>query len=213
MAKLYFTYSAMGAGKSSLLLQTNWNYRERGMSCLLLTAAVDTRFGTAQIASRIGISAPAETFSPEDNLMTRFLRPARERGDSCVLIDEAQFLTAGQVWHLAEAVDRLDLPVMAFGLRTDFMGNLFEGSAALLAAADNLREHKTICDCGRKATYVLRMDTNANPVFHGAQVEIGGNDRYIPVCRRHWMEAWIDAGRPCANRANRAGDPGDTNAA
>lgn len=196
MAKLHFIYSTMGAGKSSLLLQTDWNYRERDMACLLMTAELDNRYGKGKITSRLGISAEAETFRPEDDLMTRFLIPAAKAGIRCVLIDEAQFLTRQQVWNLAEAVDMLDLPVMAFGLRTDFQGKLFEGSAALLAAADELREHKTICGCGKKATYVLRQDPDGTPVFTGAQVEIGGNSRYLPVCRKHWMKAWIDAGRP-----------------
>lgn len=196
MAKLHFIYSTMGAGKSSLLLQTNWNYAERGMSCLLLTAALDNRYGTGKIASRIGISADAEIFRPEDDMMTRFLEPAVRAGHRAVLIDESQFLSFSQVRDLAEAVDTLDLPVMAFGLRTNFKGQLFEGSAALLATADELREHKTICECGKKATYVLRVESDGTPVFTGPQVEIGGNNRYLPVCRKHWMEAWIKAGRP-----------------
>lgn len=196
MAKLHFIYSTMGAGKSSLLLQTNWNYMERGMSCLLLTAALDDRYGKGKITSRLGISADAEIFRPEDDLMTRFLEPAVRAGHRAVLIDEAQFISGSQAWALAEAVDMLDLPVMAFGLRTNFKGQLFEGSAALLAAADELREHKTICECGKKATYVLRIEPDGSPVFTGPQIEIGGNNRYLPVCRKHWMEAWIEAGRP-----------------
>ncbi|MFT6774242.1 MAG: thymidine kinase [Paracoccaceae bacterium] len=204
MAKLYFTYSSMNAGKSTLLLQASHNYRERGMRTLLLTAAIDRRAGAGRIASRIGISSDAEMFAPEDDLLALLAArlasaaAAQARGDggrlACVLVDEAQFLTAAQVWQLAEAADDLDLPVMCYGLRTDFRGDLFPGSAALMAVADSLREARTICHCGRNATMVARIDAEGRAVTHGAQVEIGGDDRYEPLCRRHWRAA-LAAGR------------------
>jgi len=196
VAKLYFSYASMGAGKSAYLLQTNFNYTERGMTSLLLTAALDDRYGAGKITSRIGMEADAKTFAPTDDLLETFILPALREGVSAVLVDEAQFLQPEQVWQLAEAVDRFDVPVMCFGLRTSFTGDLFPGSAALLAAADQMREIKTICCCGKKATYVLRKDATGQPTFSGAQVQIGGNDSYLPVCRKHWMEAWIAAGRP-----------------
>lgn len=196
MAKLHFCYASMGAGKSAHLLQTNFNYEERGMKCLLLTAAIDDRYGIGRITSRIGMSAEARIFGEADDLLESLVLPAIRDGISCVLVDEAQFLTPAQVWQLAEAVDRFDVPVMCFGLRTTFAGELFPGSAALLAAADELRELKTICSCGRKATYVLRKDEDGKPTFQGARIQIGGNASYLPVCRKHWMEAWISAGRP-----------------
>jgi thymidine kinase len=196
MAKLYFTYSSMNAGKSTLLLQASHNYRERGMRTLLLTAAVDDRAGAGRIASRIGISAEAEIFTPDQDL---FALIAAHKTDAeavpddgrlaCVLVDEAQFLTTAQVWQLARAADDLGLPVMCYGLRTDFRGELFPGSQALMALADSLREARTICHCGRNATMVARMDAAGRAVSTGAQVEIGGNDRYVPLCRVHWREA------------------------
>jgi thymidine kinase len=179
MAKLYFNYSTMNAGKSQALLQSRFNYLERGMNCLLLTAAIDNRFGTAKITSRLGISADAQIFAPGDDLMQKFLLPAKEAGMACILVDEAQFLTWEQVQQLARAVDILELPVMAFGLRTDFRGQLFEGSSALLAIADSLTELKTICHCGRKGI----------PTLEGDQIQIGGNDTYVALCRKHWMKA------------------------
>lgn len=189
MAKLYFTYATMNSGKSTQLLQTEFNYRERNMRCLLLTAAVDTRYGSARITSRLGISAEARTFEPGCDLMERFLRDAKKEGVACVLCDEAQFLTRAQVEQLAEAVDQLNLPVMCYGLRTDFQGNLFEGAAALMALADTITELKTICRCGRKATQVLRTDSSGKALLSGAQVQIGGNESYISLCRKHWSEA------------------------
>lgn len=189
MAKLHFIFATMGAGKSMQLLQTRFNYVERGMSCLLLTAAVDDRYGKAKITSRLGISAEAQIFHPGDNLMEKFLMGAGQAGISCVLLDEAQFLTWDQVRQLAEAVDILGIPVMAYGLRTDFRGELFEGSQALLALADELRELRTICHCGSKATMVLRKDAQGRPTLLGDQVQIGGNDTYVPLCRRHWSLA------------------------
>lgn len=189
MAKLHFIYATMGAGKSSLLIQTEWNYRERDMRCLLLTAAFDNRDGHRKISSRIGLNVEAETFEPGQSLMDTHLRRAAGEGINCVLVDEAQFLTRAQVEELAVAVDDFNLPVMCYGLRTDFRGQLFEGSAALLALADEFREARTICKCGRKATMVYRTGADGVAVYDGDQVEIGGNERYVPVCRRHWREA------------------------
>lgn len=206
MAKLHFVYATMGAGKSMTLLQTRFNYHERGMTCLLLTAAIDNRYGTAKVASRMGLSADAQIFGPGDDLMSKFLLAAKEAGIACVLIDEAQFLTRAQVEQLSRAVDMLGIPVMAYGLRTDFRGHLFEGSQALLALADDLRELKTICHCGAKATMVLRKDGKGRPTLEGAQVQIGGNDTYVPLCRKHWMKAHAEA--RVVPKANDGGDPG-----
>ena len=188
MAKLHFNYSTMNAGKSTVLLQAAYNYKERGMTTLLLTAAIDDRAGTSRIASRIGLAAPADTFDLRTDLRARVSRSRAEGPLHCVLIDEAQFLTERQVWQLARAVDEDDVPVMAFGLRTDFRGQLFEGSAALLAIADELREVRTICHCGRKATMVVRLGKDGQVARDGEQVEIGGNERYVSLCRRHWIE-------------------------
>lgn len=189
MAKLYFHYSTMNAGKSTILLQASHNYRERGMDTYLLTAALDDRAGAGRIASRIGIGAEADVFREGDDLFAR-VRDRAARGPlACVLVDEAQFLTQAQVWQLAEVTDDLNVPVMCYGLRVDFRGELFPGSAALLALADSLREIRTICHCGRKATMVARMDSEGRALTEGAQVEIGGNDRYVPLCRIHWREA------------------------
>ena len=185
MAKLYFYYSSMNAGKSTTLLQSAHNYRERGMRPLLFTPQLDTRSCEGRIASRLGLDAEAHTFTPADDLLK--LTSAEEAID-CVLIDEAQFLTRTQVFQLGEIADRLGIPVLAYGLRTDFQGNLFEGSQHLLAWADNLIEIKTICHCGRKATMVLRTDAKGNVLREGAQVEIGGNESYISVCRKHFKE-------------------------
>ncbi len=189
MAKLYFNYSTMNAGKSTLLLQASHNYRERGMRTLLLTARHDDRAGEGRIASRIGIAEPAETYGPEDDLFALIAARQAAAPVACALVDEAQFLTPAQVWQLADAADDLDVPVMAYGLRVDFRGELFPGSAALLALSDSLREVRTICHCGRKAAMVARMDPSGRAVTEGAQVEIGGNDRYVSLCRRHWREA------------------------
>ncbi len=185
MAKLYFVYSTMNAGKSTLLLQAAYNYRERGMETYLLTARLDERAGRGQIASRIGLSAPADTFDEEADLLDRL----RGRSVACVFVDEAQFLTAAQVRQLARAADDFDVPVMCYGLRVDFRGELFPGSAALLALADDLREARTICHCGRKATMVARLDAEGRPVTSGDQVQIGGNETYLSLCRRHWRAA------------------------
>lgn len=189
MAKLYFYYSAMNAGKSTVLLQSSYNYRERGMRTLLFTPAIDTRYGTGRIESRIGLSSGAISLAVGDNLLTRVRTDHAKDPVACVLIDEAQFLTPEQVWQASEVADQLDIPVLCYGLRTDFQARLFPGSGALLGLADTLTELKTICHCGRKATMNLRVDGAGRGVREGAQVEIGGNDRYLAVCRRHFKEA------------------------
>ena len=194
MSKVYFYYSAMNAGKSTTLLQSSYNYQERGMNTLVLAPALDTRGGPGKVASRIGLSAEAHAFSRDENLYTLAEEDHEKRILSCVLVDEAQFLTKAQVEQLTDLADRLRIPVLCYGLRTDFQGNLFEGSQWLLAWADNLIELKTICHCGRKATMVLRLDVAGAPVKTGAQIEIGGNERYVSVCRRHYKEsqnAWL----------------------
>jgi len=186
MAKLYFNYSTMNAGKSTLLLQAAYNYEERGMTTLLMIASFDDRAGTGRIASRIGLAADADVFSTADNVYDHISK-AREAGKvDAVLVDEAQFLTEAQAWQLAKVADELRIPVMCYGLRTDFQGKLFPGSAALLAIADNLKEVKTICWCGRKATMVARLDADGRIVEQGNQVEIGGNDKYVSLCRNHF---------------------------
>lgn len=188
MAKLYFHYSAMNAGKSTLLLQASYNYRERGMETILFTAALDDRAGKGIIASRLGVTAEANTFSAADDLFAQVRDHLRASPLHCVLIDEAQFLTEDQVWQLARVADRLGVPVMCYGLRTDFQGKLFPGSKALLALADELREIRTLCRCGRKATMVVRLGPDGKIQRQGAQVEIGGEDKYVSLCRRHWEE-------------------------
>lgn len=194
MAKLYFNYSTMNAGKSTVLLQASYNYNERGMSTYLLTADFDDRGGaTGVIASRIGIRAQADTFGSTTDLYER-IRLRREAGTfACVMLDEAQWLTEEQVWQLARAVDDLDVPVMCYGLRTDFRGRLFPGSAALLAIADEMREVRTICHCGRKATMVVRLDAEGNALREGPQIQVGGNESYVSLCRKHWREQVDDA--------------------
>lgn len=187
MAKLYFHYSTMNAGKSTLLLQASYNYHERGMATLLLTAALDDRAGAGRIASRIGIGAAATTFTPATDLFA--LIEAKALGCACVFLDEAQFLTGDQVWQLARVADDLNIPVMCYGLRVDFRGELFPGSAALLALADDMREVRTICHCGKKATMVIRRDDQGHAITEGAQVQVGGNETYVSLCRRHWREA------------------------
>ncbi|MCV2865504.1 thymidine kinase [Defluviimonas sp. WL0075] len=188
MAKLYFHYSTMNAGKSTLLLQAAHNYRERGMETYLLTAQLDDRAGAGRIASRIGIGEPADTFDASTDLFER-VRARMDRGPvACVFLDEAQFLSRAQVWQLARAVDDLGVPVMCYGLRVDFRGELFPGSAALLALADEMREVRTICHCGKKATMVVRRGPDGRAMRDGAQVQIGGNKTYVSLCRRHWRE-------------------------
>lgn len=186
MAKLYFYYASMNAGKSTTLLQADFNYRERGMRTLLFTAAIDTRAGQGVIGSRIGLAAPAVAFDAAMDLEAAAL--ADEGPLACVLVDEAQFLTSAQVDQLARLADAHDIPVLAYGLRTDFRGDLFPGSARLLAIADALIEIKSVCECGRKATMNLRVDAQGSAVIDGAQTEIGGNDRYVALCRRHFSE-------------------------
>ncbi|WP_353471251.1 thymidine kinase [Salipiger sp. H15] len=192
MAKLHFHYSTMNAGKSTLLLQAAHNYRERGMEVFLLTARLDTRAGLGRIGSRIGLGQEAETFGAEDDLFAILAAAHAKTTLACVFIDEAQFLTEAQVWQLARVVDDLGLPVMAYGLRVDFRGQLFPGSAALLALADSLREVRTICHCGRKATMVIRQDGSGKALTDGAQVQIGGNETYVSLCRKHWRAATGD---------------------
>ncbi len=188
MAKFYFYYSAMNAGKSTTLLQSSYNYNERGMNPLVLTPQLDNRSGEGKVASRIGLNADATTFVQSDNLLDRIKELHKASSVHCVLVDEAQFLTKQQVRQLSDVVDELDIPVLAYGLRTDFQGNLFEGSENLLAWADSLTEIKTICHCGRKATMVLRLGEDGQPLRDGAQVKIGGNETYMSVCRRHFKE-------------------------
>ncbi|HEX9964789.1 MAG TPA: thymidine kinase [Allosphingosinicella sp.] len=194
MAKLYFYYAAMNAGKSTVLLQTAFNYRERGMEPMLWTAAVHDRSGLGVIDSRIGITAQANAYEPETDLRREVEAELKKRPLHCILIDEAQFLSRVQVLQLAAICDEFDLPVLAYGLRTDFQANLFEGSATLLALADKLVELKAICECGRKASMNLRVDSTGAAVATGAQTEIGGNDRYVALCRRHFMERLSEAG-------------------
>ncbi|MDU8943001.1 thymidine kinase [Ovoidimarina sediminis] len=189
MAKLYFHYSTMNAGKSTLLLQAAHNYREMGMTPYLITAQLDDRAGAGQIGSRIGISQPAATFAPGEDLYGKIARRLEDGPVACVFIDEAQFLEKSQVWQLAQAVDDLHVPVMCYGLRVDFQGELFPGSAALLAWADEMREARTICTCGKKATMVIRQDADGRAIREGAQVQIGGNETYLSLCRKHWREA------------------------
>lgn len=192
MAKLHFYYSAMNAGKSTTLLQSNYNYQERGMRTILFTAAIDTRFGQGKIASRIGLESDAISFDHQLNLFHATEKLINQRDKvKCVLIDEAQFLTKDQVWQLTRIVDELKIPVLAYGLRSDFLGETFEGSKYLLAWAEELVEIKTICFCGRKALMNLRIDEKGNPVRSGEQIEIGDNDRYLAVCRQHFKDGKI----------------------
>ena len=189
MAKLYFHFSTMNAGKSTVLLQAAHNYRERGMQTYLLTAQFDKRAGEGRIASRIGIGEPADTFAPGEDLFAKLQSRMQSGPVACVFVDEAQFLEKDQVWQLARAVDDLNVPVMCYGLRVDFRGQLFPGSATLLALADDLREVRTICHCGRKATMVVRQDADGQVLQDGEQVQIGGNETSVSLCRRHWRTA------------------------
>ena len=188
MAKLYFNYSSMNAGKSTMLLQANHNYTERGMNAQLYTSELDTRFGNDEITSRIGLKKKSNIFTTETDIYSDILNKNNEVTVDCLLIDEAQFLTKEQVAQLGMIVDKLDIPVLAFGIRTDFQGNLFEGSKYLLAWADNLKEIKTVCHCGRKATMVLRINDKGQVIEDGMQIEIGGEDKYVSVCRKHFFE-------------------------
>lgn len=189
MAKLYFQYAAMNAGKSTALLQASFNYRERGMETFILTAAIDTRSEKGTVASRIGLKSDAHNFDTETDLFSLIDARIRDGAVDCIFVDEAQFLTGEQVMQLARVADELNTPVMCFGLRTDFRGALFPGSARLLAIADDIRELKAICHCGRKATMNLRTDEKGNAVTSGEQVEVGGNDRYTALCRKHFYAA------------------------
>ncbi|ADN75192.1 thymidine kinase [Ferrimonas balearica DSM 9799] len=188
MAQLYFYYSAMNAGKSTSLLQSAYNYRERGMVPLVLTAGLDDRYGVGKITSRIGLESEALIYRSEDNLIELIKTEVAKGAVHCILVDESQFLTKLQVQQLTHVVDNLDIPVLCYGLRTDFQGELFEGAQYLLAWADKLVELKTICHCGRKANMVVRMDAEGNPVRDGDQVQIGGNDSYVSMCRTHFRE-------------------------
>lgn len=191
MAKLYFYYSSMNAGKSTALLQSSYNYRERGMKTLVLAPELDDRFGAGKVTSRIGIEAEAHTFRQADDLFQLVTSRIESEPIHCVLVDEAQFLTRDQVFQLGEVTDRLNIPVLAYGLRTDFQGEPFEGSKYLLAWSDNLKELKAICHCGTKATMVVRLDQDGKAVTQGSQIEIGGNDRYVSLCRKHFKEKYF----------------------
>jgi len=188
LAKLYFYYSAMNAGKSTSLLQSAYNYKERGMRPFIMSAAIDNRYSIGKVTSRIGLEAEAYLFHKEDDLFKILSEENKKQGINCVLIDESQFLSREQVKQLAVAVDDLDIPVLCYGIRTDFRGELFPGSQHLLAWADNLIELKTICHCGSKATMVVRTDEEGNIINDGDQVVIGGNDRYQSMCRKHFAE-------------------------
>jgi len=194
MAKLYYYYSSMNAGKSTALLQSSYNYKERGMNTLIMAPLLDDRFGAGKVTSRIGIAADALVFGRDDDLFAVVDKQHNTDPLHCVLIDEAQFLTREQVFQLSDVTDNLKIPVLAYGLRTDFQGEPFEGSKYLLAWSDNLKELKAICHCGSKATMVLRLDGQGNAVTEGSQVEIGGNDRYISMCRKHFKEEFY--GKP-----------------
>lgn len=195
MAKLYFNYSSMNAGKTTILLQSAHNYRERGLTPLLFTPKLDDRYGEGWIKSRIGLQAMATIFTAQDDLFEATRAQLEERNIHCVLVDEAQFLSRDQVYQLSEIVDRLNIPVLCFGLRTDFQGELFEGSKYLLAWADQLTEIKTICHTGRKASMVVRVDDEGYALKEGAQVEIGGNERYVSVSRAEFKKVFIGGQR------------------
>ncbi|MEM7688805.1 MAG: thymidine kinase [Pseudomonadota bacterium] len=188
MAKLYFYYSSMNAGKSSGLLQADFNYRERGMRTMVWTAALDTR-SEGRVKSRIGLESPAHLYRADTDLGARIGAEHERQTLDCVLLDEAQFLSRGQVWQLARLADELGIPVLCYGLRTDFQGELFPGSATLLGVADALVELKAVCHCGRKATMNLRVDGTGRPILEGAQTEIGGNESYVALCRKHYSRA------------------------
>ncbi|CAM2957357.1 thymidine kinase [Vibrio rarus] len=189
MAQMYFYYSAMNAGKSTTLLQSSFNYQERGMNPLIFTAALDNRYGEGKVTSRIGLQAEALLFDVDTDLYSTVSELNQHTTHHCILVDESQFLSKQQVYQLTEIVDKLNIPVLCYGLRTDFLGELFEGSRHLLAWADKLVELKTICHCGRKANMVIRTDEHGQPIAEGGQVVIGGNDRYVSVCRVHYKEA------------------------
>lgn len=196
MAKLYFYYSTMNAGKSTTLLQSSFNYRERGMHTLLLTAAIDDRFGADKVTSRIGLSQEADLFRESDDLYDHIRTSHDKKLINCVLVDEAQFLSKAQVWQLSKVCDELSIPVLCYGIRTDFQGQLFVGSQWLLAWADVLSELKTICHCGTRANMVVRVNEDGTAINEGSQVEIGGNDRYISLCRKHFKDIYFAADTP-----------------
>ena len=196
MAKLYFYYASMNAGKSTTLLQADFNYRERGMATMLWTAAIDDRFAADTITSRIGLSRDAHRFGADTDIEAAVLAAHAAAPIACVLVDEAQFLSRAQVLGLARLADEAGIPVVCYGLRTDFEAALFPGSAALLGLADSLVELKGVCACGRKATMNLRIDAAGRAVLEGAQTEVGGNDRYVALCRKHFMQARADATSP-----------------
>lgn len=191
MAKLYFYYSSMNAGKSTALLQSSYNYRERGMNTLILAPLLDDRYGVGKVTSRIGLESKALTFRSDEDLLKLITKLHEKEPLNCVLVDEAQFLTKEQVFQLGEVTDDLNIPVLAYGIRTDFQGEPFPGSKYLLAWADNLKELKAICFCGNKATMVIRLDQEGNAITQGSQVEIGGNDRYVSMCRKHFKENYF----------------------
>lgn len=188
MAKLYFYYASMNAGKSTTLLQADFNYRERGMNTMLWTAALDNRYGQGYVTSRIGLQTGAHKFGPDTNLLDAVKAMHAETPLACVMVDEAQFLSRDQVFQLADVADIVGIPVLCYGLRTDFQAQLFPGSAALLGVADSLVELKAVCECGRKSTMNLRVDASGAAVREGAQTEVGGNDRYVALCRKHFLE-------------------------
>ena len=206
MAKLYFYYSSMNAGKSTSLLQSSYNYRERGMNTLLLAPELDNRYGVGRVTSRIGLEAEATIFSRSEDLYALVAERSEHQPLHCVLIDEAQFLTKAQVFQLGEVADSLSIPVLAYGLRTDFQGEPFEGSRYLLAWSDVLNELKAICHCGAKATMVIRFDVDGNAITEGSQVEIGGNDRYVSMCRKHFKEHFFR--KPSRRRQASSGSQG-----
>lgn len=189
MAKLYFYYSSMNAGKSTALLQASYNYQERGMNTLLLTPSFDDRYGEGLVTSRIGLQSEASIFQPEEDIFLKVEQVHEKQNLHCVLVDEAQFLSHAQVLQLARICDHLDVPVLAYGLRTDFLGEPFEGSKYLLALSDNLKEIKAICFCGAKATMVVRQDEDGQAITSGESIEVGGNERYVSMCRKHFYEA------------------------
>ena len=189
MAKLYFYYASMNAGKSTTLLQANFNYHERGMATMLWTADLDDRGGEKAIESRIGLHSQAHRFGGETDLWERVLAAHKAQPLACVMVDEAQFLSEPQVWQLARLADQAGIPVLCYGLRTDFQGELFPGAKLLLGIADSLVELKAVCHCGRKSSMNLRVDASGAAVKQGAQTEIGGNDRYVALCRKHFAEA------------------------
>ena len=188
MAKLYFNYSSMNAGKSTMLLQANHNYLERGLMPVIYTSHLENRFSENEIVSRIGLKHKSNIFTTKTNIYKDISKLTDKFSIDCLLIDEAQFLTKDQVKQLGIIVDKLDIPVMTFGIRTDFQGNLFEGSKYLLAWADNLKEIKTICHCGRKATMVLKINSSGKIILEGTQIDIGGQEKYVSVCRKHFFE-------------------------